>query len=98
MNVTLLDDIERNKDRFNITEAASKLKIPYLIIHGKEDLAVKYTDAEKIYKSSGKDISDMHIIENTGHTFGTEHPFKGSNRSFDEVVHLTEAFFKKFLN
>ena len=98
MNVTLLDDIERNKDRFNITEAASKLKIPYLIIHGKEDLAVKYTDAEKIYNSSEKDISDLRIIENTGHTFGTEHPFKGSNRSFDEVVHLTAAFFKKFLN
>lgn len=97
MNVTLLDDIEKNKERFNITAAVSRLKIPCMIIHGKEDLAVKYTDAEKIYNSSDKEFSELCIIENTGHTFGTEHPFKGSNRSFDEVIVLTTAFFKKFL-
>lgn len=98
MNASLLDDIETNSERLNITSAAAKLNIPYLIIHGKEDLAVKCSDAEKIYNSSNKQITQLHIIENTGHTFGTEHPFKGTNRSFDEVIERTSAFFNKHLN
>ncbi|NOS85054.1 MAG: alpha/beta fold hydrolase [Ignavibacteria bacterium] len=97
MNLSLLDDIESNSKRLSITDAASKLKIPYLIIHGKEDLAVKFTDAEKIYNSSDTERTKLHIIDNTGHTFGIEHPFKGTNRYFDEAIKLTIDFFSKNL-
>ena len=98
MNSSLLDDIETNSERLNITGTAAALKIPFLIIHGREDLAVKYTDAEKIFKSSPKDKTELHIIDNTGHTFGIEHPFKGTNKAFEEVIEKTAAFFKKNLN
>jgi dipeptidyl aminopeptidase/acylaminoacyl peptidase len=81
----------------DILSAASRLNKPYMIIHGKEDLAVKYTDAEKIYSSSDKDLTELHIIESTGHTFGVEHPFKGTTKAFDEVIELTNVFFKKNL-
>ncbi len=97
MNVSLLDDIEKNHERLDILKAAGRLNKPYLIIHGKEDLAVKYTDAEKIYNASGKGYTKIHIIENTGHTFGVEHPFKGSTKAFDEVIELTAGFFKEKL-
>lgn len=97
MNSALLDDIENNSSRLNITNAASALKIPYLIIHGREDLAVKYTDAGKIYDSSVKANTILNIIDNTGHTFGTEHPFKGTNKAFEEVIELTSSFFGKYL-
>jgi len=97
MNVTLLDDIENNSERLDIQNAARNLKIPYLIIHGKEDLAVKYTDAEKIYSAANKDQTKLVILENTGHTFGVEHPFKGSTNAFEEVIKLTAEFFKENL-
>ncbi len=94
MNVSLLDDIEQNHEKLDILKAAGRLRKPYLIIHGKEDLAVKYTDAEKIYSASGKGFTKLQTIENTGHTFGVEHPFKGSTRAFDEVIELATGFFK----
>jgi len=94
MNVTLLDDIEINSERLDIQKSAAKLNIPYLIIQGKEDLAVKFTDAEKIYSSANKDQTKLVILENTGHTFGVEHPFKGSTNAFEEVIKLTAEFFK----
>lgn len=97
MNLSLLEDIETNAERLSITKAASSLENPFLIIHGREDLAVKYTDAEKIYSSSGKSLTELMIIDNTGHTFGTEHPFKGSNRSFEEVIEAASGFFGKCL-
>jgi esterase/lipase len=97
MNKTFLDDIEKNSGRLNITKAMRGLKIPALIIHGKEDLAVKVTDAEKLYDSSDKNLTTLHIIENTGHTFGIEHPFKGTTKAFDDVIGKAVEFLNKNL-
>lgn len=94
LNDTLLEDIETNKERFNIINAVSRLKKPLLIIHGKEDLAVKYTDAEEIYSAADKNLSELHLIENTGHTFGTEHPFKCTTSQFEMVFNLAAGFFE----
>lgn len=97
MNSTFLDDIEQNSDRLNIKNAFSRLKIPALIIHGKEDLAVKYTDAEKLYAASDKNKTELYILENTGHTFGIEHPFKGTTKAFDTVIEKMKEFLKSVL-
>lgn len=97
MNISLLDDIENNSGRLSIVNAAAKLQIPWLIIHGKEDLAVKFTDAEKLFAASDKQKTELKIIENTGHTFGVEHPFKGTTNAFEEVIMLTADFFTKNL-
>lgn len=94
MNVSFLNDIIDNKDDLNITNAVAQLKIPYLIIHGREDLAVKCTEAEKIYSNSDKSRTELYIIENTGHTFGIEHPFKGTTKAFEEVIRLSTRFFR----
>lgn len=98
MNISLLDDIETNRMRLSITNAASALKIPFLIIHGREDLAVKCSDAEKIYNSTDKNLTELVIVDKTGHTFGMEHPFKGTNKVYEDVIEMTSSFFKKNLH
>lgn len=98
MNVSFLEDIEMNSKRLDITGAIRKLKIPAMIIHGKEDLAVRYSDALKLYENSDKELTELVLIENTGHTFGTEHPFKGTTRAFEEVIEKTVSFLKKNFN
>ncbi len=95
MNKTFLDDIEQNSERLNITGAMGRLDIPALIIHGREDLAVKCSDAEKLYAASDKSKTTLYIIERTGHTFGVEHPFKGSTKAFDEAIDRAIVFLKK---
>ena len=98
MNKTFLDDIEINSERLNILKAVSKINVPLLVIHGKEDLAVKNTDAEKIYEASGKTRTELFLIENTGHTCGVEHPFKGSTSAFDSAIDKAIDFIKKGLS
>lgn len=95
MNKTFLDDIEQNKDKLDITAAVSRLNIPALIIHGKEDLAVKVSDAEKLYANSNKDSASLYIIDSTGHTFGVEHPFKGTTKAFNDAIGKTISFLKE---
>lgn len=86
MDYTLIEDLEKNYDRLNITNAMSKIKVPSVIIHGKQDMAVDYSDAEMLYEHSDKSKTKLILYENTGHTFGAEHPFKGTNENLERVI------------
>ena len=86
LNVTLLDDMEKNAGRLNILNAAAKLNIPFLIIQGAEDMAVSKSEAELIYSVADKSKSELFIIEHTGHTFGVQHPFAGTTPAFETVL------------
>jgi pimeloyl-ACP methyl ester carboxylesterase len=99
LNVSLLEDIEKNKtDLLNIEKAANNLNNPLLIIHGEQDLSVKIEEGEQIYNWSNKDITEFYKIKATGHTFDIVHPFIGSNHKFDSVLEKTLNFFKQHLN
>jgi uncharacterized protein len=94
MDYDLIEDLEINKERLNIINAMSKIEIPVLIIHGKEDLSVGYSDAEVLYSSNNKGKTKMVLLENTGHTFGIIHPFQGPTKAFERVLELIVRFVK----
>jgi uncharacterized protein len=84
MNYTFIEDLEKNYERLNIKRAMQNVLVPTLFIHGKQDLAVDYSDATTLYELSDK--SKLILYENTGHTFGAEHPFKGTNEYLEKVI------------
>ena len=86
MNYSLIEDLEKNYSRLNISRAISEIKIPVLFIHGKEDLAVDYSDSENLYNLSNRDVSQIKLYENTGHTFGVVHPFAGTTEALENVI------------
>jgi len=92
LNSSLLDDIEKNKSRFDIISAVKKLEIPYLIIHGMEDLSVKFSEAEDLYENSKKELTELFAVENTGHTFGTVQPFSGTTKAFETAIEKIISF------
>ena len=95
LNSALLEDIERNRDRFDILKAVSKINIPFLIIHGKEDQSVKYSEAEEIFRHSNKATTELFAVEHTGHTFGVVHPFSGTTKAFETVIDKIISFLDK---
>jgi dienelactone hydrolase len=97
LNSALLDDIENNKERLDILNAVNNLKIPFLIVHGKEDLSVKFKEAKALYNSSNKNLTELFTAENTGHTFGVVHPFQGTTKAFETVIGKIKDFLKKNL-
>lgn len=99
LNVSLLEDLEQNKnDLLNLEKAAKNLEKPLLILHGEQDLAVPIKEAEQIYNWSDKEKTEFFKISATGHTFDITHPFEGSNPKFDFVLEKTLQFFNKNLN
>jgi len=99
LNVSLLEDIEKNKtDLLNLEKAAKNLNKPLLIVHGEQDLSVKIEESEEIYNWSNKEKTEFYKIKATGHTFNITHPFEKSNPKFDSVLEKTLNFFNKHLN
>ncbi|WP_317898858.1 alpha/beta hydrolase [Aurantibacillus circumpalustris] len=85
---------QANKERLNINHAVKRLEIPFLIVHGTNDQAVKFKDAEDLYRSAKH--AQLLVIENGDHTFGVKHPFNGTlPEHAKEVFDKTIDFFKK---
>jgi uncharacterized protein len=97
LNSTLLDDLESNKSKLDIISAVRNLNIPYLIIHGKEDVSVRFDEAEDLYENSNKNLTELYAVQNTGHTFGVVHPFRGTTKAFEIVIEKVIEFFGRKL-
>ena len=99
LNISLLEDLEKNKNGLlNLEYAANNLNKPLLILHGEQDLAVPIEEAEQIYDWSNKEKTEFQRVSATGHTFDVAHPFEGSNPKLDFVLKKTLKFFNKNLN
>jgi dipeptidyl aminopeptidase/acylaminoacyl peptidase len=94
LNLTLLDDIENNSAALSISRAVRNLNKPFLIIHGENDLAVPFQEAEQLLEWSDNENSELVKIDKAGHTFDIKHPFDGSNPKFETVLEKTEKFFR----
>ena len=93
-NYTYLEDLEKNRGKLDILKAMSKIKIPTLIIHGENDLSVEFTEAQTLYDFSNKETTRLEIYKNANHTFGAEHPFKGTSNIFENVIKNIIEFLK----
>lgn len=98
MDYSLIEDLEKNYDRLDIQKAITNISVPVLLIHGTQDITVDYSNAEDLYSRrikenvSNKNYTELVLIENTGHTFGTVHPFEGTTKSFEKVITLILKF------
>lgn len=92
LSVELLLDIEHHTAKQSILTAAKEFNRPLLIVAGAEDITAPIKEAQAIHKAAHDSV--LHIIHNTGHTFGAEHPFKGTTTALDEAINLTLTFFK----
>lgn len=96
LNISLLEDLEKyGDDKLNIQKAASGLNRPLLIVHGTEDLAVPYKEAEQMKAWADDELTEFLTVEKAGHTFNAKHPFDGTTPQLDKAVQTTIEFFKK---
>jgi pimeloyl-ACP methyl ester carboxylesterase len=92
LDVTYLTDKEIHGD-LAIIEAIEKIQQKILIVHGKEDLTSKLEEGELLKKHAG-DKAEYFVIDNTGHTFGADHPFQHVTPSLAEAIEKTISFVK----
>jgi uncharacterized protein len=63
-----------HRDRLDMRGKAPELKIPFLIVHARDDEAVPSREAEELHRFVPD--SELLLLEKGGHTFGGKHPFE----------------------
>lgn len=88
MGIGYLNDLEKNKERYNLTKLAKNIRVPWLIIHGENDVVAKIEEAKLLYEVSDKTNTEFLIIHEMGHMLGYN-----LYQEFNENI-----FLKKILN
>ncbi|MFC4076391.1 alpha/beta hydrolase family protein [Salinithrix halophila] len=96
INREVLEDLEANRDRFDILGRLPSFNRPLLIIQGDADQAVPVETAESLKERAKQ--AELHILPGADHTFGTIHPFAGSTPHFNRVLEITSRFFRENFN
>lgn len=73
LNSSLLKDFKENREQFNIINAAEQVRVPWLILHGDQDVNVKFSVAQKLAQHQLK--ATIQKIEGANHVFGASHPY-----------------------
>lgn len=72
-NYQFYQDFKTNEERLHIESAEKRLDIPHLIIHGKDDDSVAFSEAE--FLNGWNSDSQLVPVENANHVFNTSHPW-----------------------
>lgn len=91
----ILDDLERNREALDITRAAARIHVPWLVAHGTADESVPVADARTLHAANP--VSSLLLLDDAGHTFGVKHPWSGSSKAFDRLYQATIEWFARHL-
>jgi pimeloyl-ACP methyl ester carboxylesterase len=96
LDVALLDDFERNRERLDVARRATEVRAPWLIVHGIEDLTVGVEEARVLARA--QPAAELLLIEGAGHTFEVSHPLDGrTSPQLEEALARTLRHFERHL-
>jgi dienelactone hydrolase len=97
LTTDILDDVEQNAvGSLDILGAATRVSVPWLIIHGQEDETVSPREAEALRAASPFPATRLLQVEGAGHTFGAGHPWNPQTHdtpALRRVFDVTLAWF-----
>ncbi|WP_158797781.1 S9 family peptidase [Pedobacter sp. L105] len=73
LDVTLLEDYNAHLEEFNILAAASAIPIPWLILHGDDDVNVQFSVAQQLAQAQPR--AKLQKIPGANHVYGATHPY-----------------------
>ncbi|WP_090556750.1 alpha/beta hydrolase family protein [Pedobacter hartonius] len=86
LNSSLLEDYTDHKNEFNILSAAASVQIPWLILHGDDDINVPFSIAQQLAQAQPK--AKLQKIHGANHVYGASHPYTEK----ELLPHLQEVF------
>ena len=76
----------------DVLAAASRVTVPWLIVHGSADESVPAESAARLAQASGSARTERLMVNGAGHTFGARHPWAGSTPELESVLARTAQF------
>jgi uncharacterized protein len=89
-------DLEENTERLDIRAAAARVSVPWLLVHGEADEAVKPEEASALFEMAGEN-AELLMVEDADHTFGARHPYTGATPELRTAAEATLDWFDRHL-
>ncbi len=70
----VLDEVERDRARYDVLAAMSRLDCPVLVLHGALDRAVSISSAHALARAARHPRSRLLVLDDAGHSFGAREP------------------------
>jgi pimeloyl-ACP methyl ester carboxylesterase len=96
IGIAFFNDINENRERFDIISRFKDLKTPALILQGDQDFKRLLIGAKKLRESAPHQTHAS--IKGGTHTFGAIHPFNGTTPFLEEALEVTHDFLKRKFN
>jgi pimeloyl-ACP methyl ester carboxylesterase len=96
MGTQLLDDLEGNRERFDVVTAAAARRAPWLIVHGDADPTVPLREGVELAAAAAPPCVLVQVAGGD-HGFGAVHPFKGPNPRLNEALEATQRWLLRYL-
>ncbi|RMH15368.1 MAG: alpha/beta fold hydrolase [Acidobacteria bacterium] len=96
LGLELLEDLERNRRRLDLTAAATRRTAPWLIVHGSDDETVPVAEARRL-KAHASGVVELLEIPGANHTFGAQHPFAGPTPHLIQAMNATQTWLRRHL-
>jgi dienelactone hydrolase len=90
IDLDLLEDLERNRDRLDILAACRRLRAPVLLVHGEQDEAVPVQALARLAAALAEHAHVLSIA-GAGHTFGAGHPFGAPTAEWERAASASIA-------
>jgi pimeloyl-ACP methyl ester carboxylesterase len=90
LDLMILEDIEANKERFDILERVKSSTVPITLIQGSEDFE-RLREGSATLLANQPSLKWIHI-PGGNHTFGAVHPFQGITKPLQEAIVHTRHF------
>ncbi|WP_342564133.1 alpha/beta fold hydrolase [Paenibacillus sp. FSL R7-0345] len=95
LDAVIIEDLERQAERYNILERMKSARFPAVLIQGTEDSARLRRGSEQLTRLR-PDIGWIQIAGGD-HTFCTVHPFAGTTPQLEQAIAASEAFILRTL-
>ena len=99
LGISLLHDLEQHHEGLEITKAASRIHIPWLLLHGATDVTVPSREAEVLYRSAPPASTELVLLDHIGHLYNAaseeEDHYQTLTRVLDITIHWLHKHFQK---
>ncbi|WJH37463.1 lysophospholipase [Paenibacillus sp. CC-CFT747] len=95
LDAEILEDMERNRERFDILNRAGHSSVPIALVQGTEDFERLRRGSEEL-RAVRPDIP-LYPVKGGGHTFNTVHPFQGTTEELEQALGYTLSWIEERL-
>ncbi|HUL45253.1 MAG TPA: alpha/beta fold hydrolase [Bacteroidota bacterium] len=89
LGISLLRDIEERGEELSILRAASRVSVPWLLVHGRADVTVPPKEAEELFAASDKSISSAKLFEGVGHLYNASSRNEDQYHTLNQLLEFT---------